>query len=102
MLPTAGGFVAIQTHYVVRPDGAPQVFASTIHRGNRTLTGKTLIDAAGLPHPVAVELPITPEDFRRRVNALYESMREAMRRGDWGGIGAAYEALGRLLRSPPP
>jgi len=45
---------------------------------------------------------MTAEDFRRRVNALYESMRDAMRRGDWPGIGAAYEALGRLLRSPPP
>jgi hypothetical protein len=29
-------------------------------------------------------------------------MREAMRRGDWAGLGAAYEALGRLLRSAPP
>jgi hypothetical protein len=55
-----------------------------------------------LPEPVIADVPMTPDDFRRRVGALYESMREAMRRGDWAGIGAAYEALGRLLRSPPP
>jgi hypothetical protein len=60
------------------------------------------MDAAGLPNPIVADLPMTAEDFRRRVSALYESMREAMRRGDWSGIGAAYEALGRLLRSPPP
>jgi hypothetical protein len=102
ILPTADGLVAIQTQYVVRPDGAPQVHTATIHRGVLALTGRTLIDAAGLPHPVVADLPITPEDFRRRVSALYESMREAMRRGDWTGIGAAYEALGRLLRAPPP
>ena len=101
ILPTFEGFVALQSQYIVRPDGAPQVLAATIHRGTAAVTAQTFIDAAGLPHPVAVAPPLTPEDFRRRVNALYESMREAMRRGDWSGIGAAYEALGRLLRSPP-
>jgi hypothetical protein len=65
-------------------------------------TGRTIIDAAGLPNPIAADPALSPEDFRRRVASLYESMREAMRRGDWSGLGAAYEALGRLLRSPPP
>jgi hypothetical protein len=102
ILPTFEGFVALQSQYIVRPDGAPQVLAATIHRGSLSRTAQTFIDAAGLPHPVPTAPPLTPEDFRRRVAALYESMREAMRRGDWSGIGAAYEALGRLLRSPPP
>ncbi len=102
ILPTSDGFVALQTQYVVRPDGVPHVLVATLGRREGTSTGRTLIDAAGLPIPIVADLPVTPEDFRRRVNALYESMREAMRRGDWAGIGAAYEALGRLLRSPPP
>ena len=102
IVPTADGFVAVQTQYVVRPDGTPQVLVATIGRKDSASTGKTLMDAAGLPNPIVADLPMTAEDFRRRVNALYESMREAMRRGDWSGIGAAYEALGRLLRSPPP
>jgi hypothetical protein len=100
ILPTSEGFVAIQTSYVVRPDGVPQVLATAIHRGDRTVTGRTLMEAAGLPDPVVVDVPLTPEDFRRRVSALYEAMRDAMRRGDWSGIGSAYEALGRLLRAP--
>lgn len=102
ILPTASGFLAVQTQYVVRPDGVPQVLVALLASREGTRTGKSLIEAAGLPDPVVADAPLTPEDFRRRVNALYESMREAMRRGDWAGLGAAYEALGRLLRSPPP
>ena len=102
ILPTADGMVAVQTQYVVRPDGVPQVLVAAVARKEGITTGRTLMDAAGLPHPVVADVPVTPEDFRRRVSALYETMREAMRRGDWAGIGAAYEALGRLLRSPPP
>ena len=75
---------------------------ATIETKDGARTGRTLIEAAGLPNPVVVEQPVAPGDFRKRVAALYESMREAMRRGDWTGIGAAYEALGRLLRSAPP
>ena len=102
IVPTADGFVPVQTQYIVRPDGTPQVLVATVGRKEGVSTGRTLMDAAGLPHPMSADLPMTAEDFRRRVIALYESMREAMRRGDWSAMGAAYEALGRLLRSPPP
>ena len=50
---------------------------------------------AGLP----VDTP--PVEFRARVDALYESMSAAMRRGDWPGFGAAYDSLGALLGRPP-
>jgi uncharacterized membrane protein (UPF0182 family) len=102
IVPSVDGFVALQTQYVVRPDGVPQVLLAAVARKESVSTGRTLMDAAGLPDPVVADVPVTPEDFRRRVNALYESMRDAMRRGDWAGLGAAYEALGRLLRSAPP
>jgi hypothetical protein len=98
VLPSASGIVAVQTHYAVRPDGTMQVLLAALRHGDTVAVGRTLIDAAGIPEPVEVEEPLTPEAFRRRVEGLYESMREAMRRGDWTGIGAAYEALGRLLR----
>ncbi len=101
ILPTTDGFVALQTQYVIRPDGIPQVLVATLWNKDGIRTGRTLMDAAGLPHPVVADVPMTPDDFRRRVTALYESMREAMRRSDWAAVGAAYEALGRLLRSPP-
>jgi hypothetical protein len=102
ILPTADGLVAVQTQYVVRPDGIPQVLLAAVARKEGITAGRTLMDAAGLPNPVVADVPVTPEDFRRRVSALYDTMRDAMRRGDWAGIGVAYEALGRLLRSPPP
>lgn len=102
ILPAAEGLVAVQTQYAVRPDGVPQVLLSLLETRDVVRTGRTLVDAAGMPHPVVASTPLTPEEFRRQVNALYESMREAMRRGDWPGIGAAYEALGRLLRLAPP
>jgi len=100
MLPTEAGPIAIQSLYAVRPDASMQVLMTALWRGGRVAVGRTLIEAAGLPEPSVSDEPLTPEDFRRRVAQLYESMREAMRRGDWSGIGAAYEALGRLLRSP--
>ena len=99
VMPTDGGIVAVQTSYVIRPDGAPQVLLATLRGADGVRSGRTLIDAAGLPDPVVTDVPLTPEAFRQRVNALYESMREAMRRGDWSGLGTAWEALGRLLRA---
>jgi hypothetical protein len=62
-------------------------------------TGRTLFEAAGMPNPVETVEPLSPEEFRRRVAALYDAMRQAMRRGDWAGIGATWDALGRLLRA---
>lgn len=100
ILPTAEGFVALETHYIVRPDGVPQVLVAAVARGDRVVTGRTLIEAAGLPDPVVPTVALTPDEFRRRVEALYEAMREAMRRGDWAGVGAAFDALGRVLRAP--
>lgn len=99
VVPSADGPVALQAFYSVRPDGGMQVHAAAIRHGDSVSTGRTFVDAAGMPDPVETVEPLTPEEFRRRVGVLYESMREAMRRGDWSGIGATWDALGRLLRS---
>jgi hypothetical protein len=100
VLPSRDGFVAVQTHYVTRPDGTPQVLMAGVRRNGGVVVGRSLMEAAGLPDPVVADAPLTPEEFRRRVGSLYEAMRDAMRRADWTGIGAAWEALGRLLRAP--
>lgn len=99
VLPTDGGVVALQTTYVLRPDGTPQVLFVTLLDDARVTVGTTLMEAAGMPMPAPPSTPPTPEEFRERVEALYEMMRDALRRGDWNAFGAAYEALGRLLRS---
>lgn len=99
MVPSSQGPLAFATLYDMRPDGRLQVRLLSLRRPEGVVTGKSLLDAAGLPEPVVSEGPITPEEFLVQAGRLYESMRQAMRRGDWRGIGAAYDALGRLLRS---
>jgi hypothetical protein len=99
LVPSAAGPAALQTHYTVRPDGDMSVHVAAIRHGDSVFTGRTLFEAAGMPNPVETVEPLTPEEFRRRVAALYDAMREAMRRGDWAGIGATWDALGRLLRA---
>jgi hypothetical protein len=99
VVPTAEGVVAVETHYTTRPDGTPQELYISVLRRNGVLTGMTIPSAMGLPAPLAAQAPLTPEEFRSRVEALYGAMREALRRGDWGTFGEAYEALGRLLRA---
>jgi hypothetical protein len=44
---------------------------------------------------------LSPQGFRARAESLYDSMRSALRRGDWAAFGSAYETLGRLLGRPP-
>jgi len=99
VIPTAEGVLCAQTHYTTRPDGTPQELFVSVLRGESVSTGITLASAAGMPVPPVASQPITPEEFRARVEALYGAMRDALRAGDWNAFGAAYEALGRLLRS---
>lgn len=99
VIPTDDGVTAFQTTYVLRADGTPQVLFTTLLIGDETAVGSTLMEAAGMPMPTLPATPPTPEEFRARVESLYEIMRDAMRRGDWNAFGAAYEALGRLLRA---
>ena len=100
VIPTATGVIALQTTYVTRADRTPHVLFVTLLRGDEATAAPTVTGAAGMPVPVITAVPVTPEEFRARVQALYDSMRDAIRRGDWAAFGLAYDALGRLLRSP--
>jgi hypothetical protein len=100
VIPTTEGVFALQTAYVLRADRTPQVLLVALLRGDSATVATTVPGAAGLPVPVVSSAPVTPEEFRDRVQGLYEAMREALRRGDWSAFGLAYEALGRLLRAP--
>jgi hypothetical protein len=100
VMPTSDGVYAMQTSYVLRADRTPQVLFVSLLRGDSATVATTVPGAAGLPVPVVTTAPVTPEEFRDRVQSLYEAMREALRRGDWSAFGLAYEALGRLLRTP--
>ena len=101
VFPTGNGRAYAQTGYVWRTDGAPAVRLVAVMIGDTVRTGATIAAAAGLPAPVLPETPLSPAEFRARVEALYAEMREALKRGDWLAFGTAYEALGRVLRSTP-
>lgn len=99
IVPTADGFMAIETHYLTRPDGTPTVWYVSLFHRDSVLVGTSIMGAARLPLPTVPHTPLTPDEFRRRIDSYYEAMREALRRGDWTAFGMAYEALGRLLRA---
>jgi uncharacterized membrane protein (UPF0182 family) len=48
-----------------------------------------------------VASPSTVAEPKASAAALYNAMRDALRRGDWTAFGRAFEALGRLLGQPP-
>ena len=98
VIPASEGPIIVQTHYTTRPDGTAQVlYASMLYRDS-VYEGLSIAEAAGLPSPDVALPPMTPENFRTRVETLYSQMREALQRGDWMRFGRAYEELGRLLR----
>lgn len=95
-IPTAGGIAYLQSHYEWAPDGPPALAGvAGIVRGEAR-AGTTREAALGLPVPQAANA----SSWRVAVGALYQRMSDALRRGDWPAFGAAFEALGRLLRGP--
>lgn len=100
VLPTSQGVSFIQTAYVGRSDGSVQALATAVLAGDSLGIGTTIAAAVGVPEPQASETPLSPEEFKSRIASVYADMRDAMRRGDFRAFGAAYDALGRLLRMP--
>jgi hypothetical protein len=99
-LPLAGGIAYAQTAYATRPDGTPVVSRAAVLLPDGSVEeGATFGAALGTGAPTAVPAPLTAAAFEARVRALYEQMRATLAAGDWVGFGAAYDALGELLRS---
>ena len=99
MLPLAGSSAYVQTAYSWRTNGAPVIRLVAVLVGDSIRTGHTIAAAAGLPAPALPADPLTPAEFRARIETLYGEMREAMRSGDWQAFGNAYEMLGRVVRA---
>jgi hypothetical protein len=89
----------VQTAYEWRPESAPAARHAAILMGDSLRVGRTIMAAAGISEPAVPAVRLTPEAFRSRVTGLYNEMRDALARGDWLAFGAAYEALGKLLRA---
>ncbi len=94
------GFV--QTTYAWRSTVPPAIARVTVLAGDSTVVGPTLGQAVGVSIGPDVPGPLTPIDFRARVEALHSAMQAAIRRGDWAAFGEAFDSLGAMLDAPRP
>ncbi len=92
LLPSPAGAILVQPTYAWRPDGVPALArVAVMHRDS--IRAASSISALGQLD--GVPSGSVPRDAAAA--ALYERMREALRRADWGAFGQAFEALGRAL-----
>jgi hypothetical protein len=96
ILPTRAGLLYVQSFYDWPADAEPSLTGVAVYDGASATTGPTLAQALGVARTAQ---PSGTGAFRSRVNQLYEAMSTALRLGDWPAFGAAYSALGRLLRA---
>ncbi|MGQ0712377.1 MAG: UPF0182 family protein [Gemmatimonadaceae bacterium] len=101
-IPLADRVIFAQSAYAWPSEGPPALVRVAAVDGDSLFLGRTLADAFGVttPPPAETREPVTDESLRERAGRLYEAMRDALRRGDWGAFGEAYEALGALLARP--
>lgn len=98
-----GHLTFVQPFVTWRTDGAPTLARTAVLWGDSLTLGRTARDAWALRDAGAgaPPLPLPAPAFRARVQALYESMRAALRAGNWTRFGAAYDSLGQVLGRPP-
>jgi len=100
-VPIDGGTMLLQSAYSWREDRPPTLVRVVVATGDSLRAGPALVPLLGAadgtgPHPGSAST------LREQVRALYDSMRAALRRGDLGGFGAAFDSLGRTIgRSSP-
>jgi hypothetical protein len=97
VLPIAGRIVSIQPRYDLRGSGVARLLYVTAVIGDSIRSARSVFQLAGRAASTA---PISNADFRSRVQELYDEMRRASARSDWGRYGRAFDALGTLLRQP--
>ncbi len=97
VLPVANRLVLLQPRYDLRSSGSARLLYVTAVLGDSAWSARSVFQLGGQP---ASTTPISGADFRTRVQELYNEMRRASTRGDWGSYGRAFDALGALLRQP--
>jgi hypothetical protein len=96
LIPGPAGIGYVQTFYEWPPDAPPSIAGVVVMQHGEIRTGATLSEALGVVRPMA---STGTASLRSRVDALYQTMSDAMRRGDWRAFGDAFSQLGRLLRA---
>lgn len=93
-IPTASGIAFVQPAYRWRAENVPSLVRVAMLVGDsaRALTPPT-IAVGKTPGPTPA-----PNGAQKSAVALYNEMRDALRRGDWVAFGRAFDALGRALQ----
>lgn len=99
VVPIGDSLVLVQPVYAGLTRNVPTLARVVALVDGMPRTGSTFASIVGAPL-TGVPSDTPPLEFRARVEALYESMRTAMQRGDWLRFGAAYDSLGALLGHP--
>lgn len=101
---------AMQPLYVMRLNQTQALARVAVWYDDKTGVGASIGEAVrhlqGGPNgagnvPGPSNVPLTAAGRQATVNRLYDSMRAAMRRGEWTRFGAAFDSLGILLGRPP-
>ena len=108
VVPTDEGPALVQSLVWNRPDGAPVITKVGVMQAGRIALGFNVGDAVAgwrgvpvAPH-AASEWPLLGGANRdQRISHLYETMRDAMRHGEWTRFGAAFDSLGQIVGKPP-
>ena len=99
-LPVLGAIVFLQPTYERAGDGSPMLAAVVVTAGDSTRTAHSLAAALGGAGPASVDAG-SRGDRLTRARGLYDSMRQALRRGDWNAFGRALDSLGATVGSRP-
>jgi uncharacterized membrane protein (UPF0182 family) len=107
-LMTDAGPVVLQALAATRGDGSPTVVAVALALEDRLVVGRTMADAvaatSGATLPLAAAPAVAaPPEAPGTLGRWYDTMRDALRRGDWARFGSAFDSLGAALgRRPEP
>jgi uncharacterized membrane protein (UPF0182 family) len=96
-VPVAGGIGFVQPAYRWRAESVPSLvrIATLVGDSARALSPANTLAGAAPPK-------VAPASAQRSAAALYDEMRDALRRGDWTAFGRAFDALGRVLQPGRP
>jgi hypothetical protein len=105
VLPVGGRLVYVLPAYVRAPDGTgaggrARLAVVAAAREGRSAAAPDLGALLGVGSASGIPVagpPETRESLQARVRALYASMRESLRRGDWRAFGAAFDSLGAVV-----
>lgn len=108
-LVTSRGVLLMQTIRWTRGDGSVVIARVGVTDGEQVGVGATIADAlvrigatdASGRDDARPPMAMLEEPTDGLAGRLYDTMRQALQRGDWNTFGVAFDSLGRVLQRPP-